>query len=420
MKKINFKGFFKKYKKTMLGSVLTFACFLSISIGASLSFSNKVDFGSKMANVIRCNNSKTKDFTYWRCEPIEARRDWLGWGVKSYLTSLSNPWAVYGDQVNNNCFLYTDANLGQTFIQNADSEDLIPISVFASPSSRSLSCFGIQLKDKKAIDTKNNFYCSESLANLLNYNLEDQKLVVKCGDESINSITFSGVVESFKYDLPSKIINEQKNFIIVPYVYEIGGTNEIISYDMKNFTGQSTFYAVLKNDRYENNYYSLMIDAIYQMSGVKDQLCYKATYIDSLEELFLPYDSINSNVQNYYVEILTNNSKDIFKTIFGIALISIGVVALGILIWKQKNKLYELKTFGTLCGFSLALIIFWLLGEIFYYSKITNILFWDIGGRILSFSLTVIVMIIFVLIFRYNNKNRHEVNNEIEYYSIDI
>ena len=404
----------------MLGSVLAFACFLSISIGASLSFSNKVDFGSKMTNVIRCNNSRTKGFTYWRCEPIDARRDWLGWGVKSYLTSLSNPWAVYGDQSNNNCFLYTDASLGQTFIQNVNSEDLIPISVFASPSSRSLSCFGIQLKDKKEIDTKNNFYCSESLANLLNYNLEDQKLVVKCGDESINSITFSGVVESFKYDLPSKIINEQKNFIIVPYVYEIGGTNEIISYDMKNFTGQSKFYAVLKNDRYENNYYSLMIDAIYQMGGVKDQLCYKATYIDSLEELLLPYDSIHSNVQNYYVEILANNSKDFFKTIFGITLISIGIVALGILIWKQKNKLYELKTVGTLCGSSFALIIFWLLGEIFYYSKITSILFWDIGGRILSFLLTVIVTIIFVLIFRYINKNRHGVNNEIEYYSIDI
>lgn len=420
MKKTEIKSTFRKLKKNIIGFAFTLTSTLSVSFGASLFFSNKIDFGSNMANVIRCNNMSEEKTTYWRCEPIESRLDWLGWGVKSYLTSLANPWAVYGDQNNNNCFLYTDSSLEQSFIKKPNSDELIPVSIFASPSSRSLSCFNIKLKDNKIVDTKNNFYCSEYIADILNNNLENQSLIVKCGSEQINSVTFSGVVESFGNDFINRFIGSNKNFIIVPYTHQIEDKNEIISYDMRRFTGQSTFYALLKNDRYENNYYSLMIDSIYQMGGVKGQLCYKATYIDSFDDLFKTYNLIDSKVQANYLRLVNSTSKNTINLAIGIVLIICGVALLSVLIWQQNKKKYSLTTFSSIIASSLSLIIFWIIGEILYYSNVTLIIFWDIGGRIFSLILTLILTTLFIIISRHFNNDRHKGSNNLEYYSIDI
>ena len=412
---------FKKYKKSLFGTAFVLASMIVLSFGCSLTLSNRIDFGSQMSNIIRLNN-KTNDEhqTYWRCEPIESRKDWLGWGVKSYLTSLANPWAVYGDENNNNCFLYTDSSAGQTFIRNKNTDELISISVFASPSSRSLSCFDIKLSSGSEADTKNDFYCSEHLAQLLNNDLSEQQLIVNCGSEVASNISFNGVIKSFGYDFVNKFLGGKDLYIVVPYIFEIDGKEKIVSYDMQNFTGQSSFYAVLKNDRYENNYYALMIDSIYQMGGVKDQLCYKGTYIDSFDDLQTQYELIESAVQKNYLNLVAQKSKGSTNLVCGIVMISISLISIAIMLIKMKRNFYAINVFNSIVSSSIALMVFWLFGEIFYKSNVTTVLFWDISGRIFAFIFVFVVTVIISVITTFMGKNRHKEKDNIEYYSIDI
>ena len=411
----------KNLKKHFIGFCFVVFNTLSLSVGCSLTLSVRTDLGSNLVNVIRLNNSSNGEKqTYWRCEPIESRKDWLGWGVKSYLTALANPWATYGDVSNNNCFLYTDVSLNQTFIRDSANDELIPISVFASPSSRSLSCFDIKLSDGKAVNTKYDFYCSKSLAELLGGQTKDQQLVVKCSGEQSTQISFDGVIESFGYSLPNTILNGNENYIVVPYIFKSGNKEEIISYDMHAYTGQASFYAVLKNDRYENNYYSLMINAIYQMGGVQNQLCYKATYIDSSSDLLTPFDDISSSVQQKYIDTLKSNNDNISLLVLGAFVLLINLAAIPLLLFKMKHSFYEISVTNVIIGSSLGLILFWCLGELFYITRIQNILFWDTGSRTFALCLIAIVALIVSMVSKTLIKNRQKEINNLEYYSIDI
>lgn len=421
MKKNSVKHIINKHKKGLVGSIFAFLSMLSLSIGCSLSLSNYTDIGSQIVNVIRKNNrTNVEGQTYWRCEPIESRTDWLGWGVKSYLTSLANPWATYGDANNNNCFFYTDASLNQTFVRNPSNGELIPVSVFASPSSRSLACFDIKLENDVPVNTKYDFYCSKSLASILGNNLEEKELIVNCGNEQRTNISFNGIVKTFGYDFINRIVENNQNYIILPYIIKTVSSEEIISYDMKKYTGQTSFYAVLKSDKYENNYYVSMIDAIYQMGGVKNQLCYKGTYIDSYVDLFGKYENINSAVQNDYLNIVERKNTNIVNTIAGAFLITASIVLLGFLLLKMRKGFWEFNFLNVFVSASFALIIFWIVGEILYRSNVQNMIFWDIGGRIFAFAFVSIVSLITILIAQYLNKNRHEEIDNLEYYSIDI
>ena len=411
----------KKLKKHFVGFCFVFLNALSLSVGCSLTLSVRTDLGSSLVNVIRLNNfANNEKQTYWRCEPIESRRDWLGWGIKSNLTALANPWATYGDVSNNNCFLYTDVSINQTFIRDTTTDEMIPISVFASPSSRSLSCFDIKLSEGKTVNTKYDFYCSKSLAELLGGEMDDQQLVVQCGGEHSTHISFDGVVESFGYSLPKTILNGNENYIIVPYILKAENKEEIISYDMLNYTGQSSFYAVLKNDRYENNYYSLMIDAIYQMGGVKNQLCYKATYIDSSNNLLTPFDEIDSLIQQKYIEVLNSNFDNIGILVLGVLILLINLVAIALLLYKMKHSFYEFSTTNVIIGSSVGLFVFWVFGEIFYVTRLQNILLWDMGSRIFALCLICIVAFIVSMVAKTLIKNRQKEINNLECYSIDI
>ena len=414
-------SFFMKYKKSILGFAFALLSTTSVSFGNSFILSSKTDIGSQMTNIIRLNNRLNDERqTYWRCEPVESRRDWLGWGVKSYLTSLANPWATYGDIKNNNCFLYTDASKGQTFIRNQSNNELIPVSVFSSPSSRSLSCFDIQLESGGEVNTKYDFYCSKSLADTLNWNLDNQSLVVDCGGEEASNISFNGVVKTFGYDFINKFVGDNKNYIIVPYILHTEEKDEIISYDMQKYTGQSSFYALLKNDRYENNYYSLMINSIYQMGGVKDQLCYKATFIDSFDGLKTSYEEINSSVQSDYLKTIESFSGNVAHIVIGIVLIIVGATGIILLLFKLNKKIYQINTLNMFFASSASLIIFWLFGEILYKVDVSKMLFWDIGSRIISFVLVAVISAVTVAIARYLSKNSFKEISNIEYNSIDI
>lgn len=422
MKKISFKKICQTYRKSFIGFAFLLTCFLSLSLGCTLSMTDRTDYGSQIVNVIRNNNkSNGEGQTYWRCEPISSRKDWLGWGVKSYLTSLANPWATYGEQKNNNCFFYTDSGLNQTFIKNPSTNEIIPVSIFASPASRSLSCFDIRLENNLTPNTKYDFYCSKSVSNLLKSNLEAE-LIVDCGVKQVSSIRFNGVVESFGYKFIDDIANRNENYIIVPYVLkDDAGKEEIVSYDMQKYTGQTSFYAILKNDKYENNYYGLMINAIYQMGGVKDQLCYKGTYIDSTSNLFDKYEDIDSSVQKNYLEI--NKNGNYIGTVFGIILILLSIASLSFLLLKLKNGFYAFGTKIIFLASSISLIIYWIIGELFYNSNLTSIVFWDIGSRIFSFIFVTLVTIALIVLLLYLNKDKkvHEKQTSgVEYYSIDI
>lgn len=419
MKKSSVKNWFKGIKNQVIGSLFVFACSLSISFGCSLSITNRTDFGSQMTNVIRRNNKSEKyHYTYWRCEPIESRRDWLGWGVKSYLTSLANPWATYGDVKNNNCFLFTSATMNQTFIRHPISNELVPVSVFTTPSSRSLVCFDFQLENKKSIDTKYGFYCSGSLAELLDNKIEDIEYVVNCGSENVTTLSFDGIIKNVGYDFASNFVSNSQYYIVLPYMLDDG---TIISYDMHNYTGQASFYAVMKGDRYENNYYSLMINAIYSMGGVKDQLCYKASFIDKYEDLFKSYDSIESKVQSDYIGLVSSEEiKKVAPVVIGIILILAGIGSFAFLILKKNPKLYSLNRLNTIISSSFGLIAFWLIGEFLYTSSLSSMLFWDIGSRIFAFIAIVVVSIIATITLGLIRKNRQDIFEDVEFYSIDI
>ena len=86
----------------------------------------------------------------------------------------------------------------------------------------------------------------------------------------------------------------------------------------------------------------------------------------------------------------------------------------------MDNAFYFIDSKNTIIGSIVGLIVFWIIGEIFYVSQINKMLFWDIGSRIFALLLVAASSIVIILVANYLNKNRQKKINNLECYSIDI
>lgn len=312
------KNFIKKYARKALSFFLITLSFSSLFISFSSIFTSITMPTSDAVVSAILDNNKKNGFSLWTVKSTEERNNWLGGDIKPWLYSLSNSWSVFDDNKHNHNFLITFANQEQTFIKIG--EELVPISVIASPTPSSLVYFKFKIDEgKTAFDGKESFYLSKSLY--------DKVGTMDCSLSIMNNTTnikFAGVATSSKNPIVQSL--GLTDYIIVP-------TNK--AYDMEHYTGKSTFVSILFNDYYQN-YYCVKRFAFIDKSVKQMRSVYTTSYLDNLSDLQIDHADVVSTIQNVY-----DNSEYRSKTSiwFVISFLVLTVVfSLLTFLWLKKNK----------------------------------------------------------------------------------
>ncbi len=312
------KNLIKKYARKALSFFLITLSFSSLFISfGSISTSITTPTSDAVVSAILDNNKKN-GFSLWTVKSTEERNNWLGGDIKPWLYSLSNSWSVFDDNKHNHNFLITFANQEQTFMKIG--EELVPISVIASPTPSSLVYFKFKIDEgKTAFDGKESFYLSKSLY--------DKVRTMDCSLSIMNNATnikFAGVATSSKNPIVQSL--GLTDYIIVP-------TNK--AYDMEHYTGKSTFVSILFNDYYQN-YYCVKRFAFIDKSVKQMRSVYTTSYLDNLSDLQIDHADVVSTIQNVY-----DNSEYRSKTSiwFVISFLVLTIVfSLLTFFWLKKNK----------------------------------------------------------------------------------
>ena len=312
------RDIFKKYSRKALSFFLITISLSSlfISIG-SISTSISTPTSDAVVSTILDNNKKN-GFSLWTVKATDKRNNWLGGDIKPWLYSLSNSWSVFDDDKHNHSFLITFAEQEQTFMKIG--EELVPISVIASPTPSSLMYFKFKIDEGKTIfDGKESFYLSKSL-----YDKVETK---ECSLSIMNNTTdvkFSGIVTSAKNPIIQKL--GLTDYIIVP-------TNK--AYDMEHYTGKSTFVSLLFNDYYQNYYcvkrFAFIDKSVKQMNSV-----YTASYLDNLADLHEDHADVISTIQEAY-DNSNYRSKTSLWFVAGFLILTIAFSLISFF-WLKKNR----------------------------------------------------------------------------------
>lgn len=339
----NLKNLKKQICSIFLLFVLNVCSMTLILFGASLINSyhnpNEIDY---IANAITVNNKNNKkQMSFWQITPdADYFGNWYHWQFNETMYSISQFYTTRGYSKHNYSFMINYSTNEEVFYSSLDSVHYV--SVITSPSRVGYKSLGLSFLNNYTPDYKNEFYISETLFNNLTSKSGSIDLSI-CS--TVKSIQYSAVVKTISNETLKSLAGDE--YIIVPYKY---------AFDIKEYTGHTSFAFCLRNDYYENYAFSRVIK--HAFNGIEKGSKYKAFFHDSVATLIDPYKQTNSALQVTY-ERYTIHIPTLAITGYIIAFTSIAFLLflnLFFLFKKKQSNMYY-NAFCTFFSFVLYIII---------------------------------------------------------------
>ena len=409
MKKV-FRRLFEKYKanqRKVRSNLLFLAlnvCFVASSLfGAALINSfhnpNELDY---IANAIVVNNKRNKqDMSFWQIVPdIDYYGNWHHWQFDETMYSISEFYTTRGFSDHNHTFMINYAKNKEIFICDSDSAHYI--SVITSPSRVGFKSYGLSLLNNHQPDYKNEFYISKSLFEKLGKESGSLSLSI-CS--TIKDIEYSGVVKSIANNIVNEIVGD--DYIVVPYKH---------AFEIKEYTGHTSFVMCLKNDYYENYAFSRVIK--HAFVGIDKGSKYKAYFHDSHYTLDTPFINPNSSLQvsyDEYVKIVPSLAISGYLITLPMVVITL-LYNLFILFNKKETNIF-LNIFGVFCSFGLYTFISYLLrlrGTKWFFP-------WSFLSQIIVIVVCILYVLFFLLLhYIYKKKYQSRIIGNNEFFECNI
>lgn len=340
-----FDNNFNNVKKQKIQIRFTFllfvlnVCFMTFSlIGTSLINSyynpNELDY---IANAITVNNKNNKkEMSFWQITPDpDYYGNWQHWQFDETMYSISELYTTRGFSEHNHTFMINYISNEEVFYYSFDS--IHYVSVITSPSRVGFKSLGLSFLNNHTPDYKNEFYISETLFNNIANKSGSIDLSI-CSQ--IKSIEYSAIVKTISNDTVKNLAGDE--FIIVPYKY---------AFNIKEYTGHTSFVLCLRHDYYENYAFSRVIKHAFY--GIEKGSKYKAFFHDTAATLIDPFEQTHSVLQATYEKYVAHVPK---LAIAGYIILfpSIAFVLflnLFVLFKKRQTNIY-FDVFSVFCSFT--------------------------------------------------------------------
>lgn len=397
----------KNNKAKARSNILFFAlnvCFMTFSLfGISLINSyhnpNELDY---IANAISVNNKNNRqEMSFWQITPdIDYYGNWFHWQFDETMYSISEFYTTRGFANHNHTFMINYSSNEEIFYSDSNSTHYI--SIITSPSRVGFKSLGLSFLNDYQPDYKNEFYISEALYNNLNKENGSIDLSI-CS--SPKTIDYSGVVKTVSNSTVKKLVGDE--FIVIPYKY---------AFEIKEYTGHTSFVLCLRNDYYENYAFSRVIK--HAFNGIEKGSKYNAYFHDSASTLSTPFVKPNSALQTTYddyVEHILGLAITGYLITFS-AIASILLFNLLVVFKKRKPNIYY-EIFCAFCSFAL----YTLISSIMRTIGIVWFFPWSFVSRIIVALVCTLYILLFLALHQVFRKKYHRyfISND-DFYECNI